>query len=119
MAWKNQGGGGPWGTGGGGPRGPWGSGTPPGGPNPNLEDLIRRGQDRLQSFLPGGNFGATGVAIVIAGILVIWGLSGFFRVQSEELGVVLRFGQHVRTLQPGLNYHLPYPIETVLHWQGW
>jgi membrane protease subunit HflK len=41
-------------------------------------------------------------------------LSGFFRVQSEELGVVLRFGKHVRTVQPGLNYHLPYPIETVL-----
>ncbi|MBQ8104711.1 MAG: FtsH protease activity modulator HflK, partial [Afipia sp.] len=38
----------------------------------------------------------------------------FFRVQSEELGVVLRFGKHVRTVQPGLNYHLPYPIETVL-----
>jgi membrane protease subunit HflK len=35
-------------------------------------------------------------------------------VQSEELGVVLRFGKHVRTVQPGLNYHLPYPIETVL-----
>jgi membrane protease subunit HflK len=34
-------------------------------------------------------------------------------VQSEELGVVLRFGKHVRTVQPGLNYHWPYPIETV------
>ena len=45
---------------------------------------------------------------------MIWGISGFFRVQSEELGVVLRFGKHVRTVQPGLNYHLPYPIETVL-----
>ena len=46
--------------------------------------------------------------------MAIWGLSGFFRVQSEELGVVLRFGKHVRTVQPGMNYHLPYPIETVL-----
>jgi membrane protease subunit HflK len=35
-------------------------------------------------------------------------------VQSEEQGVVLRFGKHVRTVDPGLNYHLPYPIETVL-----
>ena len=50
----------------------------------------------------------------LIGALAIWGLSGFFRVQSEELGVVLRFGKHVRTVQPGLNYHLPYPIETVL-----
>ncbi len=55
-----------------------------------------------------------GIALVLVGALAIWGLSGFFRVQSEELGVVLRFGKHVRTVQPGLNYHLPYPIETVL-----
>jgi len=111
MAWKNQGGG-PWGSGG--PRGPWGSGSPSGGPTPNLEDLIRRGQDRLQSFLPGGGFGATGVVIAVAIAIVIWGLSGFFKVQPDELGVVLRFGKHVRAVQPGLNYHLPYPIETAL-----
>ena len=35
-------------------------------------------------------------------------------MQSEELGVVLRFGKPMRTVQPGLNFHLPYPIETVL-----
>src|SRR3978361_1295753 len=46
--------------------------------------------------------------------VVIWGLSGFYRVQYEERGVVLRFGKYVRDAQPGLNYHLPYPVETVL-----
>jgi len=81
---------------------------------PDLEDLLRRGQDRLQQLLPGGYFSGMGILLVLAGALGIWGLSGFFRVQSEELGVVLRFGKHVRTVQPGLNYHLPYPIETVL-----
>src|SRR6185312_11763619 len=81
---------------------------------PDLEDLLRRGQDRLQQLLPGGHFSGMGIALVLIGALAIWGLSGFFRVQSEELGVVLRFGKHVRTVQPGLNYHLPYPIETVL-----
>ena len=80
----------------------------------DLEDLLRRGQDRLQQLLPGGHFSSMGIALVVIGALAIWGLSGFFRVQSEELGVVLRFGKHVRTVQPGLNYHLPYPIETVL-----
>jgi membrane protease subunit HflK len=55
-----------------------------------------------------------GILLILVGAVVIWGMSGFFRVQSEELGVVLRFGKHVRTVQPGLNYHLPYPIETVL-----
>jgi membrane protease subunit HflK len=111
MPWKNQGGG-PWGSG---PKGPWGSGPQSVGPRPpDLEDLLRRGQDRLQQLLPGGYFSGIGIALLLIGALAIWGLSGFFRVQSEELGVVLRFGKHVRTVQPGLNYHLPYPIETVL-----
>ena len=111
MAWKNQGGG-PWGSG---PKGPWGSGPQSSGPNPpDLEDLLRRGQDKLQSLIPGGGVSSMGVIIAIFVALVIWGFSGFFRVQSEELGVVLRFGKHVRTVQPGLNYHWPYPIETVL-----
>jgi len=111
MPWKNQGGG-PWGSG---PKGPWGSGPQSSGPRPpDLEDLLRRGQDKLQTFLPGGNFSGMGIGLVVLAAVVIWGLSGFFRVQSEELGVVLRFGKHVRTLGPGLQYHLPYPIETVL-----
>jgi membrane protease subunit HflK len=111
MPWKNQGGG-PWGSG---PKGPWGSGPQSSGPRPpDLEDLLRRGQDKLQTFLPGGNFSSMGIALVVLAAVVIWGLSGFFRVQSEELGVVLRFGKHVRTLGPGLQYHLPYPVETVL-----
>src|ERR1700733_1913952 len=112
MAWKNQGGG-PWGSG---PKGPWGSGPQPtGGPRPpDLEDLLRRAQDRLQQLLPGGYFSGVGIALVLIAALVIWGLSGFYRVQSEEQGVVLRFGKYVGDAYPGLNYHLPYPIETVL-----
>jgi len=111
MAWKNQGGG-PWGSG---PKGPWGSGPQPVGPRPpDLEDLLRRGQDRLQQLLPGGYFSGLGIALILIGVLAIWGMSGFFRVQSEELGIVLRFGKYVRDASPGLNYHLPYPIETVL-----
>src|SRR5262245_270976 len=111
MPWKNQGGG-PWGSG---SKGPWGSGPQPVGPRPpDLEDLLRRGQDRLQQLLPGGHFSGLGVALVLVGALAIWGMSGFYRVQSEELGVVLRFGKYVRDAQPGLNYHLPYPIEAVL-----
>jgi len=111
MAWKNQGGG-PWGPG---PKGPWGSGPQPVGPRPpDLEDLLRRGQDRLQQFIPGGGFGIAGVLLIVLGAIIIWLASGIYRVQSEELGVVLRFGKYVRDEQPGLRYHLPYPIETVL-----
>jgi modulator of FtsH protease HflK len=111
MPWKNQGGG-PWGSG---PKGPWGSGPQPAGPRPpDLEDLLRRGQDRLQQLLPGGHFSGAGIVLVLVAVVLIWLMSGFFRVQSEEVGVVLRFGKYVRDADPGLRYHWPYPIETVL-----
>jgi modulator of FtsH protease HflK len=114
MPWNAQGGG-PWGSGGG--RGPWGSGPQPGssGPNPpDLEEILRRGQDRLRRVLPGGAMSGKGFALIALAVVALWGLSGFFRVEPDELGVVLRFGQEVREVQPGLNYHLPYPIETAL-----
>ncbi|MGB6352198.1 MAG: FtsH protease activity modulator HflK, partial [Pseudolabrys sp.] len=112
MPWTNQGGGGPWGTGG---KGPWGSGPQSPGPTPpDLEEILRRGQDKLRRFLPGGNLGGRGFALLALGAVALWGFSGFFRVEPDELGVVLRFGKEVREVQPGLNYHLPYPIEKVL-----
>jgi len=110
MPWSNQGGG-PWGSG----KGPWGSGPQQQGPTPpDLEEMLRRGQDRLRRFLPGGNLGGRGFALLVLAALALWGFSGFFRVEPDELGVVLRFGKFVREVPPGLNYHLPYPIESVL-----
>jgi len=113
MPWNTQGGG-PWGSGGG--KGPWGSGPQPGsGPTPpDLEEILRRSQDRLRRVLPGGSMGNKGFALIALAVVALWGLSGFFRVEPDELGVVLRFGKEVREVQPGLNYHLPYPIETAL-----
>jgi membrane protease subunit HflK len=116
MPWNNQssgGGGGPWGSG---SRGPWGSGPQqPGGGSrpPDLEEFLRRSQDRLRGLMP-GNLGSRGIALIALAAVVLWGFSGFFRVEPDELGVVLRFGKFVREVQPGLNYHLPYPIETAL-----
>ncbi|MFL5104828.1 MAG: FtsH protease activity modulator HflK [Xanthobacteraceae bacterium] len=111
MPWSNQGGG-PWGSG---SKGPWGSGPQSSGPTPpDLEELLRRSQDKLKTVLPGGNLGAKGFALIALAALAIWGFSGFFRVEPDELGVVLRFGKYVRDAKPGLNYHLPYPVEAVL-----
>jgi len=115
MPWSNQGGG-PWGSGGG-SKGPWGSGQPPSGPTPpDLEEFLRRSQDKLRTvlMLPGGSLGGKGLSLILLAAIAIWGFSGFFRVDPDELGVVLRFGKYVREVQPGLNYHLPYPIETAL-----
>jgi modulator of FtsH protease HflK len=119
MFWQSQGGG-PWGSG---PRGggPWG-GNRGGGPTPrgrgpqppDFEELLRRSQDRFRRVLPGGFGTGTGIAIVAIAIVVIWLASGFYRVLPDEVGVVLRFGAYNRTTQPGLNYHLPAPIESVL-----
>ena len=86
----------------------------PGPKPPDLEEILRRGQDKLRGVLPGGNLGGKGFALLALARVALWGFSGFFRVEPDELGVVLRFGKDVREVQPGLNYHLPYPIETVL-----
>ena len=122
MIWHSEGGG-PWGTG---PRGggPWGggrgNGQGPGGPRgpqpPNIEEILRRSQDRLRRAFPGGfGFGTgKGLALVVVAIVLLWLASGFYRVLPDEAGIVLRFGAYNRTTPAGLNYHLPTPIETVL-----
>ncbi|MGA9796611.1 MAG: FtsH protease activity modulator HflK [Rhizomicrobium sp.] len=110
MPWNNQSGnnsGGPWG------RGPAGGGS--GNPPPDLEELLRRSQDRLKRLVPrgGGSFTGVGLVIIALGIVAVWLLSGIYVVNPSEQGVVLRFGQFVARTGPGINYHLPWPIETV------
>ena len=127
MPWKSQGGGGggngggPWGggsSGGGGGQGPWGRGTGGGGgPRPpDIDDLIRRGQDRMKSVLPAGMGGSSGFLLVLGALIAVWLFTGFYTVKQGEQGVKLRFGEWVNQDAldpPGLHWHLPYPIETV------
>ncbi len=121
MPWDNQSGGGGW-KGNGGPwgQGPRNSGGGGGGSTPpDLEELLRRGQDRLRRVLPGGGGGGGKMhpLTLIAILAVVVALAGYyfftFRVQPDEEGVVLRFGAFERNATPGLNWRLPYPIETV------
>ena len=114
MPWSNQGG-----SGGRGGRGPWGQGPVGGGGQggvqpPDLEDLLRRGQDRFRGILPGGIRGSRGIALIVLVLVLLWLGSGVYRVLPDEQGVVLRFGEWVGTTEPGLNYHLPTPIESVM-----
>lgn len=113
MPWNSQGGGG-W-QGGGGP-GPWG-GRPGGGQQPpDLEELLRRSQEKVKSLFPGGgSAGAGRKGLLLAGlaILGLWLASGIFTIQPDEQGLVTRFGKLNRTAVPGLQYHLPAPIEAV------
>lgn len=117
MPWQNQGGG-PWGgSGGNGGGGPWGrgpSGGGSGGPQPpDIEDLLRRGQDRMRSILPGGG-GVKGIALIVLAAAGIWLGSGFYRVQPDQQGVVLTFGRWTSTTAPGLNWAWPSPIQSVI-----
>jgi membrane protease subunit HflK len=116
MPWSNQSGGGGNGggwKGGGGGGGPWGQG--PGSQPPDLEEMLKRSQDRMKQVMHGG--GVPGplafLAAVVAAAVVGW-YAFFFRVDPDELGVVMRFGEFVRQEPPGLHFRLPYPIEEVV-----
>ena len=100
----------------GGGRGPWGNGRP-GGPRnqPDLEELLKRGRDKLKQAIPGGS-GLPGPLILLA-VIVLAAIVAFyaftFRVNPDELGVVMRFGKVSRQEPPGLHFRMPYPIDEV------
>ena len=119
MPWKQQGGGGggPWGGGGGG-QGPWGGGRPSGGGGgmsgpPDIEEMLRKGQDRFKRMMPGGFGGARGIVGLVVLAVFLWLLSGLYRVQPGERGIELMFGRYINTTQPGLNFWFPWPIGSV------
>ena len=122
MSWNNGGGSGPWGPGNNNPpprgpnRGPWGGGGPNG--IPDLDEVLARLQASARRFVPGGPGGRRTnprlIALIALVGAVVWLASGFYRVQPDQQGVVLRFGAFQRTTLPGLNYHLPWPVEQAL-----
>ena len=105
MAWNEQGNG----------KDPWKRD----GDEPNdLDQIVREWQQRFGSLFGGrgggtggGGGGAGGVVLVVL-LLIAWGLTGFYRVDEAERGVVQRFGAYTKTTMPGLHWHFPYPIET-------
>jgi len=104
-------GGSPWGAP---PKGGNGSGR--GGPRPpSIDEVVEKIQKLINKFISGGK--SSGGKPIIFGLIllaVVWTFSGLYRVLPDEQGVVLRFGKFTSTTQPGLNYHIPYPVETVL-----
>jgi len=122
MPWNSEGGGGggnqgPWG------QGPWGQGGGGGGPRrpnqggrgpnpPDLDELIRKSQDKLKQVLPQGGGGRFTwiIPIVLVALLVVY--NSIYQVQPDERGVVLRFGTFTRVAEPGLHFAL-WPIETM------
>lgn len=116
MPWNVPGGSGdknPWGKGGGAKSGP-----------PDLDEIVRKIQNKLGSLFGGGKGGKSnggsapaagglGIGLIFSILLVLWLASGFYIVQQSERGVVLRFGEQTEATRAGLRWHLPWPIERV------
>ena len=105
MAWNNQGG--PWGGG----QSPWGRGGGSGGNQPpDFEEMIKRGQDRMKSILPGGFGSGRALTLIGAAAVVLWLVTGFYVVNPGQVGVNMLFGSFVSQTTPGLRWNWPVPI---------
>jgi|GEM_PF-6821900 len=148
MPYSSNNGGGPWGGGGGnkgsgggsngGGRGPWGGDgggddrddRPTGGGNggrgqgPDIDDIVRRGQEQLRVLMGGGGgsgggdggglpsgIGKGGAALVILVMIVVWLAMSFYTVRPEERSVELFLGEFSSIGEPGLNF-APWPFVT-------
>ncbi len=109
-----------WNEPGGDKKDPWSGRNNQKGP-PDLDEAIRSFQDKLSGIFGGGSGGGSSdsgaplksLGFLFLAALILWGLSGFYIVDEGNRGVETRFGEYVDTTMPGLNWHLPVPIEQV------
>ncbi len=105
MAWNESGNG----------KDPW---RRDGGEPTDLDQIVREWQKRLGGLFGGrgggggGAGGGAGGFVLVVVLLIAWGLTGLYRVDEAERGVVQRFGAYTKTTMPGLHWHMPFPIET-------
>ena len=112
MPWNNNSGGGGWKGGGG---GPWGQGPQQRGPQPpDLEELLKRSQDRLRNMLPGGGRCNVSIAVlIVAALVVLWVFNCVYMVQPDELGQELVFGKPKNEVATQGLHFIFWPVETV------
>ena len=113
MSWNEPGGGNN------GPRDPWGGGNQ--GP-PDLDEAFKKLQQSIAGRFGGGRRGsgpAKGgmssalLGMILGGIVMVWGLMGFYQLDEQERAVVLRFGEYHATLTPGLQWNPPLIDEVI------
>lgn len=127
MAWNEPGGGGD-------NKDPWsGKGPSDQGP-PDLDEVVRKLQERLGGLFGGKKRGGSGrstgdggssgsgsgggvsantLALGAAVLFVIWLASGIYIIGPAERGVVLRFGAYAKITEPGPHWRIPYPVDVV------
>jgi len=109
MAWNEPGGGNNK------PKDPWGGGDQ--GP-PDLDEALKKLQEKFGGLFGGKSSGGAGgsggggvsrgfIGVLITGAVVVWALMGFYQIDQQERGVVLRFGKYLETVQPGLQWNPP------------
>lgn len=122
MAWNEPGG-----SGGNGDKDPWNNNRGKRGDQgpPDLDEVFKNLQDKFGSLFGGkgggkrggksggSGFSAFGIGLVVAILFTFWMATGFYKIEEAERGIVLRFGAHVDTVQTGLHWHFPVPIEHV------
>lgn len=98
-------------------QGPWGGNNNQGGshnsppPPPDIDKILQQGKDQFQQMFGGGKKSFLLIGLIA---VLVWLSSGIYVIDEKEQGVVLRFGHFHRTSVPGLNYHLPRPIERLI-----
>lgn len=87
----------------------------------DLDKIVQQWQKRLSGLFGGGRRGDSGTRkgggssgwFLLIFAVVAWGLTGFYKVDEAQRGIVMRFGEYIDTTMPGLHWHLPYPVESV------
>jgi membrane protease subunit HflK len=106
MAWNEPGPG----------RDPWNQGGKrDGGAGPDLDEMLKRLKARFAGRGRGGGGGSVPAGVVLVAVialLLMWSLTGWYMVDEQERGVVLRLGRVVDITEPGPHLRLPWPIDT-------
>lgn len=114
MAWNEPGGNGN-------NQDPWGSGGRGGNKNdgpPDLDEALRKLQEKLNGIFgggggsgsgsgKGGSLGVGGILLLVFGLAVVWAGMGFYTVNEQERVVILRLGKYQDTVMPGLRWNPP------------
>jgi membrane protease subunit HflK len=80
----------------------------------DFRDVVAVARRSLRDLVRLPRLDRRGLGLIVALAAIAWLSTAIYKVQPDEQGIILRFGKWTDTTEPGLHFHLPYPIETVL-----